>query len=300
MDKKRLVMCTSSGCIEYAPERYKNLGIEFFRILVFYDDKEFHEGLDLDPWHFFEYERTVKDPKNHLPHSSIPGREEVEKKFEEIIERGYEEVIVVTLSTGLGVMHDFIEQVAADYKDKLTVHVIDTRRTCFVEGMIAIQAQELVNKGVPTDEILKELNWSIKHSAFYGIDAKLDYLIYNGRLRGGKAFFGKLLKVVPALKFSDDGHIDGFASTTSIKKSAVLCAKEIKALIGDRKPEEYTLFHIYTGEGSDAPLAPAEEEVGLTPNHEAVIASPVTGVHTGPEMAGWGLVLKRRADEPLE
>ena len=61
-----------------------------------------------------------------------------------------------------------------------------------------------------------------------------------------------------------------------------------------------SVFHIYTGEGSDKPLTVAEEAAGLKMNHEAVIASPVTGCHTGPEMAGFGLVLKRRDDEPLE
>ena len=86
MDKKRIVLCTSSGCLEYAPERYKNMGIEFLRICVFYGEpeKEYLEGLDLDPWHFFEYERTVKDPKNHLPHTSIPSRQLITDKFDAV------------------------------------------------------------------------------------------------------------------------------------------------------------------------------------------------------------------------
>ena len=302
MNKKRIVLCTSSGSIEYAPERYKNLGIEFLRICVLYGDpeKEYLEGLDLDPWHFFEYERTVKDPKNHLPHTSIPSRQLITDKFDELVERGFEEAFIITLSTGLGIMHDFVEGIAKEYEDKIKIHVIDTKTTCFCEGMIAVKAQELVDKGVDTETILKELDWQIKHTYFLGVCGSLDYLIYNGRLRGGKAFMGKLLKVSPALHFSEDGHIESFASAIGIAKSSAIIVSKAKEIIGDRDEKDYYLFHIYTGEGSDKPLTVAEEAADLKMNHEAVIASPVTGCHTGPEMAGFGLVLKRRDDEPLE
>ena len=43
------IMCTSTGCIEYAPERYRNLGIDIIRVHVLFEGKEYLEGLDLDP-----------------------------------------------------------------------------------------------------------------------------------------------------------------------------------------------------------------------------------------------------------
>ena len=42
------IMCTSTGCIEYAPERYRNLGIDIIRIHVNFNGKEYLEGLDLE------------------------------------------------------------------------------------------------------------------------------------------------------------------------------------------------------------------------------------------------------------
>ena len=35
------IMCTSTGCIEYAPERYRNLGIEIIRIHILFNGKEY-------------------------------------------------------------------------------------------------------------------------------------------------------------------------------------------------------------------------------------------------------------------
>lgn len=33
------IMCTSTGCIEYAPERYHGLGIEIIRVHVLFNGK---------------------------------------------------------------------------------------------------------------------------------------------------------------------------------------------------------------------------------------------------------------------
>ena len=37
------IMCTSTGCIDYAPARYQNLGIDIIRIHVFFEGKEYKE-----------------------------------------------------------------------------------------------------------------------------------------------------------------------------------------------------------------------------------------------------------------
>ena len=46
------IMCTSTGCIDYAPDRYKALDIEIIRIHVFFEGKEYREGYDLNPDEF--------------------------------------------------------------------------------------------------------------------------------------------------------------------------------------------------------------------------------------------------------
>ncbi len=297
---KRLVLCTSTGCIEYAPERYKKLGIEFFRIIVNYDDKDYFEGQDLDPYHFFNYLKTIKNPKEHLPHSAIPTYESIKAKYDSIVERGYDEVIIITLSRYLGATYEAIERVGKEYEGKLKVHMVDSKTTCFGEGMLAIQAKELVDKGVDTETILKELNWSINHQEFIGTCAKLDYLIYNGRLKGGKAFMGKLISIVPVMHFSREGVLEPFAQAVGIKSGVNKCLEELKRVLAGRDPKDYYLWHNYTGEGSIDVYKEAEEREGIKCNHEDVIASPVTGCHTGPFLAGYGVFMKRREDEPLE
>ena len=78
-------MCTSTGCIEYAPERYRSLGIDIIRIHVFFNGKEYREGLDLDPVEFYEQLETIEDPKNNLPYTGMPDTEEIMEHFERAI-----------------------------------------------------------------------------------------------------------------------------------------------------------------------------------------------------------------------
>lgn len=300
MEDKRLVMCTSTGCIEYGPEKYRQLGIEFFHIAVNYEGKDYLEGVDLNPWDFFKREATISDPKNNLPHSAIPSMGQIRAQFESIVKRGYKEVIIVTLSSYLGGTFNAIQLVGQEFEEQLKITMIDSLTTCFCEGMIAIQAAELVQKGVPTETIVKELKWSIAHEEFIGVCGKLDYLVYNGRLKGGKAFMGKLLQITPVMHFSREGVLEPFAQTVGLKAGVVKSIQEVLKCIGNRDPKDYYLWHNYTGEHSADIYKEVEEQYGLHCNHEDVIGSPVTGCHTGPYLAGYGLFMKRREDEPLE
>lgn len=294
------IMCTSTGCIEYAPERYRKLGIDIIRIHVFFNGKEYLEGLDLDPVDFYRQLETIEDPKNHLPHTGMPETEALRAHFEGAIAEGFDEAMVFVLSSGLGGTYNKICLIAKEFADRLKIHVIDTKITCFGEGLLAIRAAELAKEGRSSEEILKEVAWMMKRQAFIGVDGKLDYLIYNGRLKGGKALMGQMLNICPVVHFSEAGEIVALESVRTQKKALMRTCELIREKIGDRAPEDYLLWHVYTGPSLMQTLQEIEGRYGVVPNHEAVIMSPVSGAHNGPWLAGYGLAFLRRADEPLE
>ncbi len=294
------IMCTSTGCIDYAPERYKNLGIDIIPIHVFFQGKEYREGIDLDPVEFYRQLETIEDPKNNLPSTGMPETAEIRGCFDRAIENGYDEAIVFTLSSGLGGTYNKICLIAREYEGKLKITVIDTKLTCFGEGLLAVKAAEFAAKGMESDDILKEIKWLMKHQLFMGVDGKLDYLIYNGRLKGGKAFLGQMLNICPVIHFSPEGEVVPLESVRTPKKALARTCELMKERIGDRSPEDYLLWHIYTGPSLIETLKQIEGKFGIQTNHEAVIMSPVSGCHNGPWLAGYGLLFLRREDEPLE
>ncbi len=300
MENKRIVCCTSTGCLKYGPERYRNLDIETFNIVVNFHDRDYIEGVDLNPQEFFKELETLKNPKENLPHSAIPSMESIREKFQSIVDRGYNEAIVIALSSYLGGTYNAILLCSKEFEGVLKVTVIDAKTTCLSEGLLAVQAKELVDKGVDTETIIKELNWSINHQEFVGVCGSLDYLIYNGRLKGGKAFMGKMLSITPVMHFSRDGVLEPFTKAIGVRKGAILSVEKVKEIIGDRDPKDYYLWRNYSGEHSADMLKELEPQYGIKCNHEDCVVSPVVGCHVGPYLASYGIFMKRRDDEPLE
>ena len=294
------IMCTSTGCIEYAPERYHNLGIDIIRIHMYFEGVEYLEGPELDPVKFYERLETIEDPKSNLPKSGMPTPLEVSAHFDKAIEEGYDEVIVYAISAGLGGTYDAICTAAKEYEGRLKIHVINTKITSFNEGMLAIQAAEMVKAGKSAEEILKESAWSMRHHKFIGMDGKLDYLIYNGRLKGGKAFLGQMLQICPVLTLNQEGNIEAVESVRTQKKALARICELVREYIGDRDPKDYLLWHVYTGPSVVSRLREVEKKYGIETNHEDVIMSPVSGCHNGPWLAAYGITFLRREDEPLE
>lgn len=300
MAAKIKVMCTSTGCIEYAPERYRKYNIDIIRIHVNFKGKEYLEGFDLDPVEFYRELELLDDPKNNLPFTAMPTREEIMAHYDKAVEEGYDEAIVIAISSGCGGTYNLLRLIAEEYTHKIKITVIDSKITCFGEGLLAIKAAELAEKGVPTETILKEIRWMMKRQEFLGIDARLDYLIYNGRLKGGKALMGKMLSICPVIHFNKEGEIVSLQSVRTQKKALNQTCEILKDIIGDRAPEDYLLWHIYTGTSVLDQLVEIEKAYGIETNHEAVIMSPVSGAHNGPWLAGYGVAFLRREDEPLD
>ena len=95
------IMCTSTGCIEYAPERYRNLGIDIIRVHVIFKGKEYLEGLDLDPVDFYRELEKLENPRANLPKTDMPTYEEITEKYDQAVADGYDEVIVFAISSKL-------------------------------------------------------------------------------------------------------------------------------------------------------------------------------------------------------
>ena len=300
MAEKIKVMCTSTGCIEYAPERYRKYDIDIIRIHVNFKGNEYLDGFDLDPVEFYRELELLDDPKNNLPFTAMPTREEIMAHYDKAVEEGYSDAIVIAISSGCGGTYNLLRLIAEEYKEKININVIDSKITCFGEGLLAIKAAEMAESGMDCKTILKELRWMMKHQEFLGVDGRLDYLIYNGRLKGGKALMGKMLSICPVIHFNKDGEIVSLQSVRTQKKALKQTCEILKEIIGDRAPEDYLLWHVYTGTSLLTELVEIEKTYGIVTNHEDVIMSPVSGAHNGPWLAGYGVAFLRREDEPLD
>ena len=115
------IMCTSTGCIEYAPERYRNLGIDIIRVHIIFEGEEYLEGMGISPEEFYDKLEKLENPKSNLPKTAIPTPLEISEHFDKAIADGYDEIIVFAISSGLGGTYNAISLVARDYEDKIKI-----------------------------------------------------------------------------------------------------------------------------------------------------------------------------------
>ena len=111
---------------------------------------------------------------------------------------------------------------------------------------------------------------------------------------------GKMLSICPVVHFTHEGELCALQSVRTPKKALIRTCEILKEIIGERSPEDYLLWHVYTGPSLLKELSEIEKNYGIETNHEDVIMSPVSGCHNGPWLAGYGLAFLRREDEPLE
>ncbi len=296
---KRLVMVTSSGCLDYVPEETEGLDIDIIRLHISFKGEDYLEGC-LDPTWFYKELEGLKDAKNNLPKTSMPSVAEIKEHYERAIENGYEEILAFSISTGLSGTYGALTSIAKEYEDRIKITVVDTKTNSYNEGYLALLAARLVKEGVRTEEILREVKWVMSTQEFFGVDGKLDYLIYNGRLRGGKALIGKMLSICPVVGFNRDGVLSSWETVRTQKKAIARTCEILKEKIGDRSPEDYILWHCYTGPSLLPVIEELEAKLGIKTNHPPVLMSPASGSHNGPWFVGYGLVFLRREDEALE
>ena len=300
MDKIK-VICTSTGCLDYAPEQYDEIKqkIDIIRIHMFFHGKEYLEGLDFDPGQFYCVMENVRDVKKDLPHTGMPTHDEVAEVFDRAIEEGYNKIIVISLSSYLGGTWNFIRSVAQEYRKKAEIVVVDAKITCFQEGQLAILAQEMADRGCDVPEILQEIEWRKAHQEFLGVSERLDYLILNKRLKGGRALLGKAIKVCPVVHFNHSGKLAPLSSALGANNALKKADEQLLKWIGDRKDSDYLLYRTFTGPSLRARQQAFEQRFGIKTNHPDVIMSCVTGINVGPWIVGYAYVPLRREDEPL-
>lgn len=295
------IVCTSTGCLDYAPKQYDDIkkDIDIIRIHMYFQGKEYLEGIGFEPEEFYRIMENVKDVKDDLPHTGIPTHDEITAVFDKAIADGYDKILVIALSAYLGGTWNYIRLVAEEYKGKAEIVVVDAKITCFQEGLLAICAQELANQGKDIPEILQELEWRKAHQEFIGVAERLDYMILNGRLKGGKAFMGKALNICPVVHFNHAGELAPLFSAIGANNALKKTDTQLLEWIGERDPKDYILFRMFTGKSLVARQLLFEEKFGIKTNHPELVMSCVTGINVGPWVVGYCYSPVRREDEEL-
>ena len=281
---KSCVVDTSTGGLDYFPFSHD---IKMIRIKIFIGEQGYLDGSEMKADDFY---RMMRENPDLVPKTSQPSVGEVIQFFESLYLEGYDSFFVTTIASALSGTYNAISVAAKSLEDRMNIRVFDTKTVCFSEGMFALEASKMLNKGHSFDEIEEKLtDMRKKNTIFFAVDS-LTQLVLNGRLSGAQAFVGKLLKIKPILQVQETGQIVSIEKIRNIKSALSSIASKVQAYANGRSYEAYIL---YTGNPRlrDFFVETLKMELGLDNLYEAP-STPVVGAHIGPDVIGVGIFIK--------
>ncbi|AZZ60454.1 DegV family protein [Oenococcus sp. UCMA 16435] len=236
------------------------------------------------------------------PTTSQPAPGDFEAAFKAAKADGYQQALVITLSSGFSGTFVNTSTAASHYPD-LDIRVWDSRIACAGTGHQALLAADLAEKGIGLDEILRRLQILRSRTGVFFVVDSINHLQRTGRLSGGQALIAGLLNIKPILNINTNkqGKIDAVAKTRKMSGAWRYIEEHFSKVADDYRragwPLRVSIVDANNPKLADAWLKKAKK---LWPEiiFERGIIGPLIGVHIGGKAVGliWGEDYKRLED----
>ena len=274
--QKTAVLMDSGGDLPL--ELCQKEGIEFLPLHVMYPERDYQDGIDIDPR--MVYSRFPDE----MPSTSTPSPGEILDKFGELVRRGYEHVIAVTISSALSGTGNTIRMAAKDCPE-LDVHVFDTCNISFGSGIFALWAARKLREGMPLEVLLRKMEQKKQDSRQFFYMDTLRYLRAGGRIGRVASMLGEALHLKPIISCDPNGVYYTVAKIRGKKFGKRKLLDEIISTVGDRK------CWIVVGEGGahDEAMKMKDLLKEKLPNMEFLFQKQINAtlaINTGPGLVG--------------
>jgi DegV family protein with EDD domain len=272
---KRAVIATSTGCLDYLDFEHEDLRI--LRMKIILNDVTFNDYIDITADDFYN---QLRNDTTLVPTSSMPSPGELYEVLDELVENGYKEAIIITLSSGLSGTYDVVRMAVKQYEGDITVHVVDSRNAAISEGWLSLEALRLFDEGEETSKVVEYLEYIRTNRKQYFMVDNLRLFVANGRLSGASGFVGSMLKIKPILEVNSDGKIVPFKKIRSQKRAL---KEMVELVIEDCKTLSDFVITYNTSDNIEGLNFVKDEMEKAFPGYlyyEAPI-TPVIGCHTG-------------------
>lgn len=280
MRKIAVISDVNSGLdyIGYDPD------IPQLRSIVNFDDEHYIDGIDIKADEF--YNKLMNT--DIIPSTSAPTVGEAMELLDKLVDEGYKDVIMYSISYQLSSIGQMVETLVDEYRDKINIHVVDTKLATYMQGYLAIRAKEMALGGKTVQEILDYSYYLIKNQHAYFVVDDLNYLVKNGRLSGAAGFIGNLLRIKPVLELTQEGKIVSLLKVRTYKKAVDTAWDRFTAEIKDAR--KVIVFVLHTVREDDAKMY-ADRVKAECPNVAKVeihMVTPAVGAHIGCGIIGFG------------
>jgi DegV family protein with EDD domain len=195
-------------------------------------------------------------------------------------------VICVTLSSGLSATYQAARTGAEEFQGKFPVAVIDSLTGSVAEGLLVLEAADLVASGADFETTVTAIRAAVPKTSIYGTLQTLEYLRRGGRIGNAAAFFGGLLSIKPVITVRE-GVIEADSRQRTRARSLEYLAGKLQGIgpikrlaVGHAEADDVDHFLDLTD-----PFFPRADTL-------VACIGPVIGAHTGPGTVALSSILR--------
>ncbi|NLM87577.1 MAG: DegV family protein [Syntrophomonadaceae bacterium] len=175
-----------------------SLSVKLFHMPVTIKDNTYRDRLTINPPEFY---RLISEP-GVMPTTAQITPGEFQTEFEKIISETEDDIIYIAFSSALSGTYESA-CLARDLVDPKRITVIDSKSASVGYGLTVIKAAQAIAAGKSKDEVIAEIEDSIRRIQHLFIVGNFDMLKRGGRVSSTSAALGNLLNIKLLLHFVD-------------------------------------------------------------------------------------------------
>ena len=188
----------TDSCCDVPQYLAKKLGIRKIPVHVMYPEKDYLDGIDIDPQ--MVYDRFPGE----IPTTSTPSITEITDLFRSLEEEGIRKVLSIHISEHLSSTVNMVRSVAKEFPS-IRTFVFDTKNISIGSGIYALYAAKRLNDGDDFDAVCESLERKKQDCSLMFYMDSLEYLHKGGRIGNVTYFLSDQLKIKPIIACDSEG-----------------------------------------------------------------------------------------------
>lgn len=276
---KNFTIIADTGC-DIPEDDCCRLGISTLPLWIHFLNGSYRDLLDIKKEEFY----NLLDKE--IPKTSTPSPQEVEDAIKKELNNGYENVLIITISSKLSGFNNLCNLVAGEYAGK--VKVFDTKSIAMGSGFYAYRAAELRKEGASIDEVYNQLQEERDNmcSKIYFAIPELSHLIAGGRIGKVKGAIGQLLSIKPIISCDSEGVYHTVEKARGFAQAQKKLVSRVKKELLDTDKYYLGVFHGDNSEFFKQTKDVLAEKAQKALRYVEGQISPALAVHTGRGLIG--------------
>ncbi|EOL43242.1 DegV family protein [Enterococcus caccae] len=289
--KKASIALVTDSIADVPAEYILNNQIHVLPMNILIGNTSYIDKITIQSKQFFKMNKN----RSERATSSQPTLKTVENLFS-FLETRYEAIIVITVADKLsGTFHTVKEAAKKMTASTTRIEVIDSKQNSAAQGLLIMNAAELIHSGLTFDEIVEQIKKKRSQLKILVSVDDLDPMIDSGRIPQFAGKIAKKINVKPIVSLNEkgEGQLSDFAF--SLKGNERKIIHQLKKIHTKNKIRRYAIIHANAEQRAQHWKNKLSEAVGFQPSYIMDI-STVIAMSAGQGSIAVAVEIEERGD----